>query len=186
MLILIDQDGVLADFERGFHAAWNAKGHEHPILPVHERRTFYIRDDYPTHIRQEVEAVYTAPGFFRELPPVEGAIEALSELMKLGHEVRICTSPLNQYRHCLPEKYEWIERHLGPDFVSRMIVTKDKTLIQGDILIDDNPMVNGLRPASWKHVIFDQPYNRHVDGPRMTWKNWREILVPHNSGVDHE
>jgi 5'-nucleotidase len=85
---------------------------------------------------------------------------------------------LNQYRHCLPEKYEWIERHLGSDFVSRMIVSKDKTMIHGDILIDDNPKVLGLGPASWKHVIFDQPYNRHVGGPRMTWKNWREILFP--------
>lgn len=184
MLILIDQDGVLADFERGFHAAWKATGHE-PI-PLHERQTFYVRDDFPVHLRQEVEAVYLSPGFFRELPPIEGAIDALFELLESGHDVRICTSPLNQYRHCLPEKYEWIERHLGSDFVSRIIVTKDKTLIHGDVLIDDNPKVAGLRTAHWKHIIFDQPYNRHVDGPRMTWKNWREILFPHNSGVDNE
>lgn len=103
MLILIDQDGVLADFERGFHAAWKATGHE-PI-PLHERKTFYVRDDYPVHLRQEVEAVYLSPGFFRELPPIEGAIDALFELLESGHDVRICTSPLNQYRHCLPEKY---------------------------------------------------------------------------------
>ena len=176
MLILIDQDGVLADFERGFHAAWKATGHE-PI-PLHERQTFYVRDDYPVHLRQEVEAVYLSPGFFRELPPTEGAIEALCELLESGHDVRICTSPLNQYRHCLPEKYEWIERHLGSDFVPRMIVTKDKTLIHGDVLIDDNPKVAGPRTPPWKHIIFDQPYNRHVDGPRMTWENWREILFP--------
>ena len=176
MLILIDQDGVLADFERGFHAVWKATGHE--PLPLHERQTFYVRDDYPVHLRQEVEAVYLSPGFFRELPPIEGAIDALSELLESGHNVRICTSPLNKYRHCLPEKYEWIEQHLGSDFVSRIIVTKDKTLIHGDVLIDDNPKVSGLRMAPWKHIIFDQPYNRHVDGPRMTWKNWRDILFP--------
>ncbi len=176
MLILVDQDGVLADFEQGFHATWRARGHEYPALPLNERRTFYVRDDYPAHLRHEVEAIYTAPGFFLGLPPIEGAVEALSDLLGSGHDVRICTSPLNDYRFCLPEKFEWIERHLGTDFVARMIVTKDKTLIQGNILIDDNPKVTGLRTAPWKHVIFDQPYNRHADGLRMTWKNWREIL----------
>ncbi len=64
MLILIDQDGVLADFEHGFHAAWQANGYTHPALPIAERRTFYLRDDYPKRLQQEVESIYTAKGFY--------------------------------------------------------------------------------------------------------------------------
>jgi 5'-nucleotidase len=112
----------------------------------------------------------------RDLPPITGATEALRALLEQGHDVRICTSPLNQYRNCVPEKYEWIERHLGPEFVTRMIVSKDKTIVYGDVLVDDNPSVKGLCLAKWQHVIFDQPYNRHVDGARMTQANWREVL----------
>jgi 5'-nucleotidase len=104
----------------------------------------------------------------RDLPPITGATEALRALLEQGHDVRICTSPLNQYRNCVPEKYEWIERHLGPEFVTRMIVSKDKTIVYGDVLVDDNPSVKGPCLAKWQHVIFDQPYNRHVDGARMT------------------
>ena len=177
MWILLDQDGVLADFERGFHDAWNASmGEKHPALLLDQRRSFYVRDDYPAIYRDAVEAIYTAPGFFRDLLPIPGAIDAVKALLELGHDVRICTSPLNQYRYCLPEKYEWVERHLGSDFVHRMIVTKDKTVVYGDVLVDDKPGIVGTRPPDWRHVVFDQPYNRQTGGPRMTWENWREVL----------
>lgn len=175
-LILIDQDGVLADFERGFYAAWQASGHPHPALPLEQRRSFYVRDDYPVELRAEVEAIYTAAGFYRDLPLIAGATEALTALLEQGHDVRICTSPLNQYRNCVPEKYEWIERHLGTEFVTRMIVSKDKTIVRGDVLVDDNPSVKGPCQASWRHVLFDQPYNRHAQAPRMTWASWRDVL----------
>ncbi len=78
-------------------------------------------------LRETVDEIYTSPGFFRELRPIAGALDA----------VRICTSPLNQYRNCVPEKHEWVERHLGAEFVGRMIVTKDKTLMHGDVLVDE-------------------------------------------------
>lgn len=175
MIILIDQDGVLADFERGFHDAWQASGHSHSALPLEDRRSFYVRDDYPRHLRGEVEVIYPAPGFYRNLPPIGGAIEAVKALV-LNHDVRFCTSPLNAYRHCVLEKYEWVEQHLGGEYVSRIIVTKDKTLIQGDILIDDKPDITGDCIPTWRHILFDQPYNRHVDGIRMTWANWQDHI----------
>ena len=177
MLILIDQDGVLADFDLAFHTAWEALDHPHPAVPPNERRAFYVRDDYPEHLRATVEEIYTSPGFFRSLPPIPGAVDAVRELVNLGHDVRICTSPLNQYRHCVPEKYEWVEHHLGPEFVARMIVTKDKTLVHGDVLVDDKPEVTGTRKPDWSHVIYDQPYNRYVDGVRINWANWRVALL---------
>lgn len=58
-----------------------------------------------------------------------------------------------------------------------MIVTKDKTLVHGDLLIDDKPRVTGTRSPAWQHVLYDQPYNRHVDAQRMTWSTWREVLL---------
>lgn len=183
MLILIDQDGVLADFAGGFERAWRASGQAHPAIPLQQRRSFYLREDYPAALRETVEAIYTTPGFFRELSPIAGAVEAVHALLAQGHQIGICTSPLDQYRHCVTEKYEWVERHLGPAFVSRLILTKDKTLVHGDVLIDDKPEVTGLRTPDWRHVVYDQPYNRHVTGPRLTWANWREVLAAPADGL---
>ena len=62
-------------------------------LPLEDRRSFYVRDDYPARLREAVEAIYTAPGFYRSLPPIAGAIESVKALLALGHDVRLCTSP---------------------------------------------------------------------------------------------
>lgn len=175
--ILIDQDGVLADFEAGFHAAWTAQNPGMAAVPLQDRRTFYVRDDYPSEFREAVENIYTAPGFYRGLAPIPGAMAAMHELKSLGHDVRICTSPLRQYRHCVGEKFEWVDAHLGPAFVDRLIVTKDKTLVHGNLLVDDKPEVCGVRAPDWRQVIFDQPYNRGVSGARMDWSIWRQILL---------
>lgn len=125
-LILVDMDGVLADFEKGFADTWKEKMPERAAVPLAARRSFYVRDDYPAELRDQVESIYLAPGFYRSLPLINGAVEAVRELVGLGHDLRICTSPLTQYRNCVLEKYEWVEENLGMDYVGRMIVTKDK------------------------------------------------------------
>ena len=53
MLILVDQDGVLADFEHRLYQTWQqaTPTHEHPGVAPHERRHFYAKDDYPEHLR---------------------------------------------------------------------------------------------------------------------------------------
>lgn len=178
MLILLDQDGVLADFEHAFLTAWKAR---HPdIAPVEyaDRTSFYILENYPAELRPLATAIYTAPGFIRNLPPVPGALNAVKELLALGMDVRICTSPLSQFENCVAEKYLWVEQHLGRDATNRLILTKDKTLVQGDLLIDDKPEIHGAVRPRWKHILFDAPYNRHVtDRPRINWANWRNVLA---------
>lgn len=177
MLILIDQDGVLADFDRGFYNAWQASDNAYPAIEPQHRRNFYVKDDYPKDIQADAVDIITAKGFFRDLPAIAGAVESLNQLLDLGHDVRICTSPLNIYKNCVQEKYEWVEQHLGLDFIARMIVTKDKTVVHGDVLIDDKPVVTGSRIPAWQHIVYDQPYNRHIDARRMTWANWQNTLL---------
>lgn len=178
MLILIDQDGVLADFDTGLIAAWRERYPEIDPVSPEDRRSFYILEDYPQELRARAEALYTAPGFIRNLPAMPGALEAFNALLEMGMDVRICTSPLVQYENCVAEKYLWVEKHLGREATRRIIMTADKTLIRGDILIDDKPRVTGAAQPSWRHIVFDAPYNREsVDQPRMTWRNWRSVLA---------
>jgi 5'-nucleotidase len=71
----------------------------------------------------------------------------------------------------------WIRHHLGQEFAERTILTRDKTLVRGTILIDDKPSVSGVMQPEWEHVLFDQPYNRKVTNRRrLNWSNYREIL----------
>ncbi|KOF54409.1 MULTISPECIES: 5'-3'-deoxyribonucleotidase [unclassified Achromobacter] len=178
MIILLDQDGVLADFEHAFIDAWKARYPHIAPIAYEDRKSFYIREDYGPELRGMAEAIYTAPGFIRDLPPVPGALEAVRELLALGLDVRICSSPLSQFENCVAEKYLWVEKHLGREATSRLILTKDKTLVRGDLLIDDKPRIEGAVAPRWKHILYDAPYNRHVtDAPRLTWANWRNVLA---------
>jgi 5'(3')-deoxyribonucleotidase len=114
-------------------------------------------------------------GFYESLSPMHGCVEAIRWLATQGWEVFFCTSPLNQYRFCVPEKYAWIERHFGKDWVRRIIVTKDKTLVRGDFLIDDKPQVTGIARPSWYRIIYDQTYNRTIPGLRL--KGWLDKIA---------
>lgn len=178
MIILLDQDGVLADFEEGFRRVWHARmGHEFPALLPTARKSFYIDDDYPAHHTPTVEQIMTAQGFYRDLPVIPGALEAIRALQALGHQIAICTSPHSANRFCVQEKLEWVEEHLGSDFVRKVIIAKDKTLVHGDVLIDDRPEVTGICQPTWQHVLYDQPYNRLSTAPRLTWNNWQTVLL---------
>ena len=114
MLILVDQDGVLANFEQAFYQAWaqSPMQAQFPALLPEARRHFYPRDDYPAEFAQATRELIASKGFFRHLPPMPGAVAALSALQAAGHEVVICTAPINEYQYCVPEKYEWVEEHL--------------------------------------------------------------------------
>lgn len=178
MIILVDQDGPLADFEQGFLDIWRNKHPQEIFITIEQRTTFYMRDQYPRELRTHVDKIYSSSGFYENLPPVTGAVEALNQMLAQGIEVRICTSPLTRYEHCVLEKYRWVERHLGYDFTKRIIMTKDKTLVRGDFLIDDNPAINGIETPQWEHIIYDYAFNRNiVDKRRLTWQNWQQILL---------
>ena len=176
--VLIDQDGPLADFERGFCERWQSAFPAEHYIPVHMRRVFKVKDDYPIKLRAKVEEIYLRPGFYRDLPVVQGALAAIDDMMGLGCEIFICSSPLTQYQHCVVEKFMWVEQYLGSEFTKRIIITKDKTIVKGDVLIDDAPHVDGVvKEPEWKRYLFDAPYNRAVaDVPRLTWRNWRSVL----------
>jgi 5'-nucleotidase len=179
MHILVDMDGVLADFEGHFLALWREAHPDEPYIPPEERTSFWLVEQYPEELHQRMWDIMLAPGFFAEIPPVPGGLEAVGEMLTLGHEVHICSSPLLGNPTCASDKYAWIERHLDRDWAARLILSSDKTIVEGDVLIDDrpDPEAGGARTPTWTHIVFDHPYNRSVpEKPRLDWGNWKEIL----------
>jgi 5'-nucleotidase len=180
-IVLLDLDNTITRFDKGMED-WLAR--EHPqikIVPTSQRRTFWYQDDYPKELHPLLEAGYCSQGFFLGLQPIPGAIEAIHVMTQEEIEVIFCSSNVQSNPYCAGEKHTWIDRNIGPEYAERLILSTDKTLIYGKVLVDDNPELKGvLEVPSWQRVIFDQPYNQGIEGPRIKpdWSNWREAIYP--------
>ncbi|KKW35194.1 MAG: hypothetical protein UY81_C0050G0002 [Candidatus Giovannonibacteria bacterium GW2011_GWA2_53_7] len=175
-IILIDQDGVIADYEKHMLDIFHQRHPDLLRLPKSALTLFETEKNYAPEYHRELEAIALEPGFFRNLPEIEGAIPALHDILSRGIDVRICTAPKKCFKHCTAEKMQWIKEHLGQEFAERTIITRDKTLVYGDILIDDKPEVTGAVVPTWEHILYDQEYNSTCTKRRLNWKNYKEVL----------
>lgn len=179
MRILVDLDGVLADWGKAYGESLDAYGEEAALIPRHaDQRSFNLNEGRTEREKEIIAAVMVEEGFYARLQPIPGAKQALKAAVKAGHDVRIVTSPWVSNPTCASDKLNWIVQHYGSHWGSRVVITTDKTLVRGDILIDDKPEVTGSMEPYWTHVIFDQPYNQHVGKPRIhTWMPDTLLLV---------
>ncbi len=175
-IILVDQDNVIADQLGHFHTLLKR---DHPQVYATysgETTSHEIEADFAVEHAALIKSLRNQEGFFRDLLPVAGAKEGLVALRDAGFDVRICTAPIWEFKFCVPEKLEWIKRELGHEWAANTIIARDKTLIVGDVLIDDKPEVVGVRTPSWEHILFDQPYNRANSTKHLDWQNFRQVL----------
>lgn len=177
MIVLGDIDGVMADFEQGFWNMWLPKYGSLPDCPTAEsigpRTTFYVDDQLPGKWAAKGEKMIHEEGFFRSLPIIEGAVESVALIESLGHDFFFCSKPVHT-TWCWSEKAAWVAEHFGKSKTRQLMVVKDKTLVKGDILIDDHPepAAKGLMIPAWEHVVYDQPYNQGRPGRRIVWKEF--------------
>ncbi|XP_060884040.1 5'(3')-deoxyribonucleotidase, mitochondrial-like [Labrus mixtus] len=186
--VLVDMDGVLADFEGGFLRKYRTRYPEEPFITLDDRRGFWVSTQYGrlrSDLCEKATSIWESKDFFMELDPLPGGVEAIKEIAKMDNtDVFICTSPIKHYKNCPYEKYAWVEKYLGHEFLERVILTRDKTLITGDILIDDKPDILGVEPKpTWEHILFTACHNKHLSISSsqrrlLSWHDdWRSILI---------
>lgn len=177
MRILVDMDDTLLETRRAFEKLWRQ---EHPgkmCVAADDMEHYFAADCYPEEYHEFITDLLKHPELFRIIEPAEGGLNAINEMKAMGHEVFLCTAPMITYENCVREKYEWVEKSLGKEWLPMLILTMDKTIVKADILIDDKPEVTGAEKPSWEHVLYDRLYNRNVaNKKRLTWKNWKEVL----------
>ncbi|XP_071106836.1 5'(3')-deoxyribonucleotidase, cytosolic type-like [Haliotis cracherodii] len=185
--VLLDMDQVLADFEGHFLNTYKQQHPDLPYIEKEDRNTFYISEQYATlspDLPETVEDIITEEFFFLNLPEIEGGVAAAREMADMEDvEVFICTAPMTFYKYCLHEKYQWVEKHLGEQWLDRMIITKDKTLVHGHVLVDDRLNIAGVcEQPTWEHIVFTANHNArfHAGGKRRldNWTDgqWRSLI----------
>ncbi|KAM8954898.1 5'(3')-deoxyribonucleotidase, mitochondrial isoform 4-T4 [Lycaon pictus] len=116
--VLVDMDGVLADFEGGFLRKFRARFPDQPFIALEDRRGFWLSEQYgllQPGLSEKAISIWESENFFLDLEPLPGAVEAVKQMANLENtHVFICTSPIKMYKYCPYEKRER-ERERGRD-----------------------------------------------------------------------
>lgn len=161
MIIKIDMDGVIRNINETMCEMYNGLFEEN--LTVED---IFDYDVDKTFKRIQEEMGMTACNYFFDLSskevflnssPYDGVREAILDLRHAGHKVVIVT-----WQYNLENKYNtllFLQKNKIP--YDDICFTRDKWMIQGDWLIDDNPeFIEDEREKSSK-IMIRMPYNKN-------------------------
>ena len=131
---------------------------------------------FPTLTEDEIYNPLHLQTFWNGVEIMPGAKEGIQTLLTQGHEIYIVTST---HPDTIKWKSEWLQRELPEISWSHVIVANNKSLVNGDILVDDG--LHNLYEGNYIKVLFDKPWNRNVDKSKLTdiihrVHNWDEIV----------
>ena len=172
MVILIDADGVLEDLSQKWVEYLNEI---HGTSVRYEELTAWdMTEAFPTLTREQVYAIDRDEAFYSRLKPIPGAVEAVRRMLDDGHEVFVVTTTPYQVVKAK------LDRAIFPyyPFLSwkNIIITCDKHLIRGDVLIDDG--VHNLLGGEYRKILVTAPYNKDFDAEAngmIRVDTWEEI-----------
>ncbi|WP_040491754.1 5' nucleotidase, NT5C type [Ilumatobacter nonamiensis] len=172
----VDLDGVVADHTRRFRDILaDIRGVDPETYPLERSWDFGEWDLGPDEYAVYHRVAVMEHDMFRTMEMIEGAADTLWRLSDAGVWIRIITHRL--YVHWGHEKAvadtaAWLDAKRIP--YRDLCFLGAKPQAEAHAYIDDAPHnVQELREYGNKVIVFDQPYNRDVEGPRA--KNWAEV-----------
>jgi 5'-nucleotidase len=172
----VDLDGVCGDYTRALRDVVAVeKGVEPDTLPVERSWDFGEWGLSPSDFERVHQAAVLDHRIFRTMPAIEGAAEVLWRLSDAGVWIRIITHRLYvNWGHAVAvaDTVDWLDSAGIP--YRDLCFLGAKPQVEADCYIEDAPHnVTALRSTGAHVVVFDQPYNRDVAGPRA--KDWAEV-----------
>lgn len=111
---------------------------------------------------------------WKRVTPLPDAVETILKIIKDGHKVVIVTA---SHQDTVGLKMNNVLFKYFPYLsMDDVIVTSQKQLVQGDIMIDDAP--HNLEGGRYMKLLFDAPHNRSYsasDNDMVRVYNWNEI-----------
>lgn len=153
MRILVDMDDVIADaterflewYDRDYGVRYTKEDlrgtHLHLIVPEEHRKT--VRG-YPHH-----------EDFFKDLPVIKNSTEVVEQLHN-RFEVYIASAAM-EFPFSLPHKNKWLDEHFPFIHWKRRIFCGDKSVLKGDVLIDDHDF--NLSVFNGRPIMFSCSHN---------------------------
>lgn len=163
MILAIDMDGTIVDFKTKFKE--NIKklyGIECDEGYVNGKTVYKELDESIKKKYKSYKDIYDdvcAEGFFIDLDPYPGAIDAINELYEYGHEIIFLTKVLN-WKRSASEKAIWLNKHLGNIKYKTIMVdhVSCKHIVEADLIVDDDSRI--LEGVYIPKICIAQPWNK--------------------------
>jgi 5'(3')-deoxyribonucleotidase len=172
----VDLDGVCGDHTAAFRRVVAAeRGVDAASLPDQTTWNFHewgLDDDafLEVHRRGVLEH-----RMFRDMPVMDGCADALWRLSDAGVWIRLITHRLYaNWGHAVAvgDTVAWLDDSAIP--YRDLCFLGHKPQVEAHVYVDDAPHnVAALRAQGNVVIVFDQPYNRDLEGPRA--HNWPEV-----------
>lgn len=181
----VDLDNVTANYTSGLRNYLATLGHDPAHMPEPTDYCF-VKSGWPLKNRDDYmnnHINFVEQGGFLSLPAMPNASEVLHKLVNEGVRIRIVTHRLlrnGTYAQSISDTVRWLDHNNIPfhDFCA----ISEKSAVGVNLLLDDAPYnITNVREHGGYVAVYDQPYNRHLDGPRV--HNWNEI---HDFVLDHK
>jgi len=168
MRIAIDMDEVLADPISKFIKLYN-RDYGLPLDTILDPGN-EIYHHVPAHVNTKWFEYINEKGFFRDLPVIEGSIEALKKLQE-NNEIYI-VSAATEFRNSLEDKMDWLQEHFP--FISwQNIVFCGNKIIKADVLIDDR--IKNFADFDGRKLLFTSSHNMLITNYERV-DNWEQVL----------
>jgi 5'-nucleotidase len=177
----VDLDGVCADYTAAFRSVVAAERRVEPGALTDDVSWDFAewgldRDEFLLLHRRSVQE----HRMFRDMPALPGVSDALWRLSDAGVWIRIITHRLvTNWGHAVivSDTVEWLDANRIP--YRDLCFLGRKPEAQADAYIEDAPHnIEALRASGNTVVVFDQPYNRDLAGPRAAdWAEAEAVLA---------
>ena len=166
--ICVDMDEVIADAVAEHLLRYNRDHGE--SLTKQDLRGKFLWDIVSVDRHRVLEGYLRSEDFFEVLDVMPESQRVLNRLAD-RYEVFIATAAMEVPTSFHP-KYRWLARHFPFIPASHIVFCGDKSILNADFLIDDNP--RQLRRFRGEGILFDAPHNIHVTGFRRV-RDWIDV-----------
>lgn len=166
--VIIDMDEVIAD-TMGKMVKWYESEYGQKVDHSVMRNGSWVAG-FPEAHRKMIRERLHEPGFFRDVPVMEGSQEVLQK-MNERYEVFIVSAAM-EFPNSLKDKLDWLLEHFPFLNWRQLVLCGDKRMINGDHMIDDH--VRNLEPFNGKKYLFTSFHNVDVTG-YVRVNSWTEV-----------
>lgn len=172
LTILVDMDDTLENLSEIWISSLN-ESHGTTVC-VDDIREWDMTKSFPTIEGSQVYAPLFDENMWKRVTPLPGAVEYLKRLIDDGHKVVIVTA---SHQDTVAMKLNNVLFRYFPYLSTKdVIVTSQKQMISGDVMIDDAP--HNLEGGDYYGILVTASHNRNYDAESHGFvraDTWEEI-----------